>query len=88
MLSPYLQCKLTRDKILIKPIIIVTIHIYVIKTAVYKICFTATTIAFEHRIYNVNEDDERVDFVLVLSNPSSSAITVKVFNTDGSATGK
>ena len=52
-------------------------------------CFiTAVTVRFEQQTYTVNEADERVEPVLVLSNPSSSVITVQVFSIDGSATGK
>lgn len=43
---------------------------------------------FEHSIYTVNEGDENVQPVLVLSNPSSTAMTVEVFSTGGSATGR
>jgi len=39
-------------------------------------------------MYSVDEDDGPAQPVLVLSNPSSSDITVEVFNTDGSATGE
>ena len=39
-------------------------------------------------MYNVNEDDGPAQPVLVLSNPSSTDITISVFSTDGSATGK
>ena len=46
------------------------------------------TVKFEQPTYNVSESDGRVEPVLVLSNPSSSVITVQVFSTDGSATGK
>ena len=46
------------------------------------------TVSFEQSTYTVIEDDGRVEPVLVLSNPSSSVITVQVFSTDGSATGK
>ena len=48
----------------------------------------AATINFIQQEYSVNEADKRVEPVLVLSNPSSSVITVQVFSTDGSATGK
>ena len=48
----------------------------------------AANISFEQLTYTVNETDGRVEPVLVLSNPSSSVITVQVFSTDGSATGK
>ena len=37
--------------------------------------------------YSVNEGDELAQAVLVLSNPSSTNLTVQVTNTDGSATG-
>ena len=46
------------------------------------------TVNFERQTYTVNEDDINIEPVLVLSNPSSSVITVQVFSTDGSATGK
>jgi len=37
---------------------------------------------FEQSTYNVEEDDGPALPVLVLSNPSSTDITVQVFNTD------
>ena len=46
------------------------------------------TINFEQQTYNVNETDEIVEFALVLSNPSSTNISVQISSTDGSATGK
>ena len=46
------------------------------------------TVSFEQQSYAVNENNGKVEPVLVLSNPSSSVITVQVFSTDGSATGK
>ena len=45
-------------------------------------------VSFEEQTYSINETDGKVEPVLVLSNPSSSVITVQVFSTDGSATGK
>ena len=39
-------------------------------------------------IYNVDEDSGPVQPVLVLSNPSSTSVTVEVLSTDGSAAGK
>ena len=48
----------------------------------------AATINFMQQAYNVNEADGKVEPVLVLSNPSSTDLTVQVFSTDGSATGK
>ena len=44
--------------------------------------------AFSQSTYSVDEDDGPAQPVLVLSNPSSSTITVQVTNTDGSATGE
>ena len=43
---------------------------------------------FNQSTYNVDEDDGPVQPVLLLSNPSSTDITISVFSTDGSATGK
>ena len=43
---------------------------------------------FSQSAYSVNENDEPAQAVLVLSNPSSIAIAVEVYNTDGSATGE
>ena len=49
---------------------------------------TVPTINFTQSIHNVDEDDGPAQPVLVLSNPSSTDITISVFSTDGSATGK
>ena len=38
--------------------------------------------------YKIKENDGPAQPVLVLSNPSSTDITISVFSTDGSATGK
>jgi len=48
----------------------------------------APTVTFNQSTYNVDEDDGPLQPVLVLSNPSSTDITISVFSTDGSATGK
>ena len=48
----------------------------------------APTTNFNQSTYNVNEDDGPAQPVLVLSNPSSTDITISVFSTDGSAIGK
>ena len=45
------------------------------------------TITFEQEEYRVNENDGTVQFVLALSNPASTNVSVKVINTDLS-TGK
>ena len=46
------------------------------------------TISFNQSVYSVNEPDGPAQPVLVLSNPSSTDITVTVSNTGGSATGE
>ena len=43
---------------------------------------------FEQLAYNVNEDAGPAQPILVLSNSSSTDITVQVTTTDGSATGE
>ena len=48
----------------------------------------AVVIMFSQSTYSVNEDDGPVQPVLVLSEPSSTDITVQVFNADGTATGE
>ena len=48
----------------------------------------AITVMFSQKMYSVNENAGPVQPLLVLSNPSSTDITVEVFNTDGSATGE
>ena len=48
----------------------------------------ATTVNFSHSAYSVNEDSGSVQPVLVLSNPSSTDITVEVFDTNITALGK
>ena len=57
-----------------------------------SVCFhlylTAALVSFEKRSYVVDENSGNVRLSLVLSNPSSTVITVQVFSTDGSATGK
>ena len=46
------------------------------------------TVNFEQPNYTINETDRIVRLVMVLSNPSSTNISVQVSSTDGSATGK
>ena len=43
---------------------------------------------FNQSMYNVDEDDGPAQLILVLSNPSSSDITMQVVTEDGSATGE
>ena len=49
--------------------------------------YIAPTIDINQSTYNVDEHDGPAQPVLVLSNPSSTDITISVFSTDGSATG-
>ena len=42
---------------------------------------------FNQSTYSVDEDAGPAQPILILSNPSSMAFNVTVFNTDGSATG-
>ena len=53
----------------------------------YFVYYIAPTVRFEQPIYNVNENDT-LQLVLILSNPSSSNVSVQVFTIDGSATGE
>ena len=58
---------------------------------IFKIYFfyiLATIVMFNQLMYNVDEDAGPAQLVLVLSNPSSSDITVQVITEDGSATGE
>ena len=47
----------------------------------------APTVSFGQASYTVGESDESVEPLLVLSNPSSTDVTVQVYTSDGSATG-
>ena len=55
---------------------------------IFFLFLLAITVNFEQSMYSVNENAGPAQPVLVLSNPSSTDITVQVFNTDGSATGE
>ena len=55
---------------------------------IFFLFLLAITVSFEQSMYSVNENAGPAQPVLVLSNPSSTDITVQVFNTDGSATGE
>ena len=57
--------------------------------AIYAVtCSLAITVMFSQSLYSVDEDTGVTQPVLVLSNVSSTDITVEVFNTDGSAIGE
>ena len=45
-------------------------------------------IAFDQSTYSINEDVGYIQLTLVLSNPSSTDITIQVTTTDKTATGK
>ena len=47
-----------------------------------------TSVKFSQLAYSVGENNGMVQILLVLSNPSSTDITVQVSNTDGSASGE
>ena len=63
------------------------IHISLISTTVISVILEPV-VRFTQSMYNVDEDDGPAQPVLVLSNPSSTDITISVCSTDGSATGK
>ena len=47
-----------------------------------------TSVKFSQSAYSVGENSGMVQITLVLSNPSSTDITIQVTNTDGSANGE
>ena len=47
-----------------------------------------TTVSFNHSTYSVSENDTMLRTILVLSNPSSTAITIQVLSSDINTTGK
>ena len=61
-----------------------------LKLQAVLVCYISTdiTVSFNQSTYMVNEDEGPAQPVLVLSNPSSTDITVIVNVTDGSANGK
>ena len=54
----------------------------------FIIVYVAITVMFDETTYNINEGDGPAQIKLVLSGPSSTATTVQVTNTGGSATGE
>ena len=48
---------------------------------------TVATVSFNESAYSVNENEGPVQLVLVLSNPSSTDVTVEVTDRGGTATG-
>lgn len=47
-----------------------------------------TTVCFSELAFNVHEENGLAQLILILTNPSSVDIHVRVLNTDGTATGK
>ena len=50
--------------------------------------FVVTRINFDDSTYSIDEYDGAIHPVLILSNPVSTDVTVKVLSTDGSADGE
>ena len=66
---------------------------YITTVAVASSCVSlcisvATTLNFDKSTYSVDEYDGAIHPVLILSNPVSTDVTVKVLSTDGSADGE
>ena len=52
-----------------------------------SIYHTAATVSFNQSVYSVNENEGPVEPVIVLSNPSSTDVTVQIRERSGNATG-
>ena len=69
------------------------IHLLLLCSYMYIMCTeyvslpVAPAVSFEHPTYSVDEHDGPVLLTMILSNPSSNDVTIKVFTTNGSATG-
>ena len=59
-----------------------------IYTYVINLHFLVVVVSFNESAYNANENDEQVQPVLVLSQPSSTDISVLITVLDGNATGQ
>ena len=64
-----------------------TIRYVVMVYYIYIINLTVATISFNQSAYSVNENEGPVQPVLVLSNPSSTDVTVQVKDGEDNATG-
>ena len=64
------------------------IKIYIHNEDDSNLFLLAIMVSFVQSTYSVNEGDGLAQIGLVLSGEPSTATTVQVFNTDGSATGK
>ena len=65
-------------------------ELFMLHTILYMInqYTIAVTVSFSQSTYSVSEDDGSVQPVLVLSNPSSTDITVQVRDNSNTATGE
>ena len=54
----------------------------------FYIHFSDITVSFKQSTYDVNENDGSIQIFVVLSNPSSTMISVDVHSTDSSAIGE
>ena len=64
-------------------------NILAISYLMYIFCmYTDITVMFSQTTYSVNENAGPARPELVLSNPSTSDVTVEVYHSDGSATGE
>ena len=61
------------------------IHIYVVS---YILCFVAVSVSFNQSTYTINESDRVVRPVLILSKSVTTNVTVRVDNSDNTASGK
>ena len=54
----------------------------------YCLSYTAATVSFNQLMYTINENEGPAQLTLILSNPSSSDVTVQVSDVRGNATGE
>ena len=80
MFSPCIKCTFNI-------IIIGIIHFSTLLYIILSFYCTAATVSFSQSTYRVNENEGLVQPVLVLSNPSSINVTVRVTDEGGTATG-
>ena len=67
---------------------IISVHSYICAYYCYYFYLTAVTVSFHQSSYSVNENTGLCQNVLVLSNPSSTDITVKVRDSNSTAIGE
>ena len=64
------------------------VHYYSLYAYINYYTIIDATVSFEQQTYTVEEAEEMVVLTLVLSNPSSTDISIEVLSIDGSTTGK